>query len=405
MPDSPELPIEDVQRIVREARENGDALRPVGGGVQSSIGSPCARDARLLSTSALTRLVEYSPDDMVVVAQAGVTFGALQAQLAVSGQWLPIEPALPGRQTLGGIVATRANSLVRAGYGSVRDWLIGIAVVGGDGELVRGGGKVVKNVSGYDLPKLYCGSWGTLGVIVETAFKVAPLPQASATLLAVLPGERNGEAAIEKLLAAGSPTFAYVFNTDAARVLMGDNADEAQYLAMRFDGPPEAVAMLAARAKEALAPVSATVLDLPPALARPLCDALRDFSAGDSELTMRFNVLSSQVGAFARMIEWTAAKGGFRAAVVGEGATGILFARFTPEAGEDARWDGLYALILEKAERVGGSFVVERMPEAWRALGSPVWWPMPVDIEIMRGIKKALDPANLFNPGQFVGGI
>lgn len=406
MSETPQTAIERIQRIVRDARESGEPISPMGSGVQNHIGYPAAENSRVVTTTALNEILEYTPDDLVVIAQAGVTLSALQAELAKHGQWLPIDVPDPDRQTLGGIVATRASSLVRSGYGAVRDWLIGIAVIGGDGQLIRGGGKVVKNVTGYDLPKLYCGSWGTLGIIVETAFKVAPLPQASMTLLALLPDQRNSEEAIERLLTATNPTFAYLFNAHAAKTLLGDDAEPAQYLAVRYDGPEESSDLLAGRAHEALMPLAVSVLDLPAAVAAPLGHAIRDFSAKDSEVTIRFNVLSSQTGAFCRMLEWTAAKAGFAAAVVAECASGILYAHFAPEgAAVDGNLSALYPLVLDKAERVGGSFVVERMPDAWRELDVPVWWPVTADVELMRGIKKAFDPGNVFNPGRFVGRI
>jgi glycolate oxidase FAD binding subunit len=397
--------VDEVQAIVREARSRGDALSPVGGGVMRHVGARSPIPTADLSLGKLTHVIEYSPADLVVVAQAGLTVAALQAILAEHGQWLPLEVARPDAQTLGGVVSSRANSLSRAANGSVRDWLIGCQVVGGDGQLIKGGGKVVKNVSGYDLPKLYCGSWGTLGAIVEVAFKVAPRPEASRTLLAVLGGNRNGEEALDALLAGMTPSFTYLLNAEAARAILGDADDGAQYLALRFDGLTEAVDASVAIAKDRLAPFCVSVLDLPDKIAKPLGDAVRDFHVGDSSLMVRYNVLSSQVGAFARMLEWTASKGGFRAKVVAECLTGVMYAAFEPLDAEAAGWTEFYPAFRDKSDRVGGTHVLERMPEEWREAGAAVWSPVLPDVEIMRGIKRALDPGNVFNPGRFIGGV
>lgn len=396
--------LEEVQGLVRAAREKGGALAPSGGGVLAHIGYPGSVDAAPISATALNKIVEYVPGDMVVVAQAGVTVASLQSALAEHGQWLPLEPAFPDRQTVGGITAARAPSLVRAGYGSVRDWLIGVEVVGGDGQVIRGGGKVVKNVSGYDLPKLYCGSYGTLGILTEVAFKAAPRPEESRVLLAVLPDDRNSEGAVDALLASTSPAYVYLLNRIAARSILGGDAADAQYLAVRYDGMREAAAELQSRAEQALAATAISVLALPDPIASPLSQALRDFAAVDAPLLVRFNILSSQAGAFARMLEWTAAKAGFEAQVIAECRAGSVLARFVP-AVADASWEAFYPAFRDKAERVGGNFVIERMPREWRALDAPVWYPLLGELELMRGIKQALDPGNIFNPGRFVGGI
>ena len=171
--------VAEAQEIVRGA--TGLGIVPWGGGTRQHVGYPPERYDLALSTEHLNAITEYEPADLTVTAQAGVTLAQLQRTLAEQGQWLPLDAALPERRTVGGLVAARADSLRRFACGSVRDALIGVSVINHRGEVVKGGGKVVKNVSGYDLPKLYCGSWGTLGLIVEATFKVAPLPEASAT--------------------------------------------------------------------------------------------------------------------------------------------------------------------------------------------------------------------------------
>ncbi len=132
----------------------------------------------------LDQIPEHVPEDMTVTVEAGVTLEALQKSLAKQQQWLPIDPPFPENATIGGIIACNASGPRRFGYGTIRDYLIGIKVVLADGKVVKSGGKVVKNVAGYDLQKLFVGSRGSLGVIVEAAFKLRPLPEAERILKA-----------------------------------------------------------------------------------------------------------------------------------------------------------------------------------------------------------------------------
>ena len=134
---------------------------------------PPPRAGIVLSLRRLGRLLEHEPGDLTVTAEAGMTVAGLQTALRARGQWLSLDPPDAERATLGGVVAANASGPRRQLYGTVRDLLIGLTVVTADGALVRGGGKVVKNVAGYDLPKLFVGSYGTLGIIVETTVQAA----------------------------------------------------------------------------------------------------------------------------------------------------------------------------------------------------------------------------------------
>src|SRR5262249_7892182 len=158
----------------------------VGGGTDLGLGAPPARLDAVLATSGLDRVVEHAPSDQIVVVEAGRTLGQLQSVLAEHGQRLALDPAMPGKKTIGGIVAADAFGPRRARFGSVRDLIIGVSFVRADGAAARGGGKVVKNVAGFDLPKLFVGSLGTLGLITTATFRLHPLPEEEVSVL--LPG-------------------------------------------------------------------------------------------------------------------------------------------------------------------------------------------------------------------------
>jgi len=149
-------------------------VTPWGGGTKMAIGSPPDRIGLVLGLTRLNRILEHEPGDLTVTVEAGLTFDSLQAELGKRGQWLSLDPGSADRATVGGILASNASGPRRHLYGTARDLVIGLTVIGADGSVVRGGGKVVKNVAGYDLPKLYIGSFGTLGVLVEATFKLRP---------------------------------------------------------------------------------------------------------------------------------------------------------------------------------------------------------------------------------------
>ena len=167
--------IEEVSRLLSAADRDGKAVVPWGGGTAMAQGNlPRACDL-VIGTSRLNRVLEYEPSDLTVVVEAGITLGALQEELGENGQFLPLDPPLPERATIGGILSVNSSGPIRAHFGAIRDRLIGVKVVNANGDVTKGGGKVVKNVSGYDMNKVYTGALGTLGVLVEAAFKLAPL--------------------------------------------------------------------------------------------------------------------------------------------------------------------------------------------------------------------------------------
>lgn len=381
----------EAQDLVRESA--GNAIIPWGGGCRQALGHPPERYDVALLTTGLDQITEYEPADLTVTAQAGVTLSQLEALLKAQGQRLPLDIAQPDRQTLGGVIAARANSLRRLSGGSVRDLLLGVSVVNARGQLVKGGGKVVKNVAGYDLPKLYCGSLGTLGLITEATLKVSPLPEASAVVVLPLDANHNSEDVLDSLLGSDlAPSFLFLLSPLAASAIV-PKADDAQYVVLGFNGDAEAVDWQ-------VNTLGAGNLDS--ASSALVYAALRDFALLEAPMTAEFHILSSQVGAFSRMLEWTARRSGFLAQVATDAALGLMTAHFTPDL-EDADWRSFYADLKDKADRCGGSAIITRMPDALRAAEIPVWSPLLPDFRLMARLKETLDPTRMWNPGRFVG--
>ena len=390
--------ISEVQEAV--AASGSHAVIPWGGGTRQQLGYPPERYDIALSLENLDHVVDYQPDDLTVTVEAGISLSRVQSILAERNQRLPIEVPLPERATIGGAIATRADSLLRFSRGSVRDSLLGVTVVNHAGERVQGGGKVVKNVSGYDLPKLYCGSLGTLGVIVEATLRVVPLAESSATVLLPLPAGRNSEQALDTILTSElSPSLLYLIGAQAAPgIVPGSHLiADAQYLVVGFDGSAEAVSWQ-------LKTLDASDGELEPENGTIVRGALRDYPADFGEISCSFRILSSQVGAFLRMVEWTAARSDFNARVVADAAVGIMWAHFTPKS-ESANFEQFSLELTDKASRCGGSFVVDKMPNSWRERAIPVWSPILPDINLMKRLKETLDPPRMWNPGRFIAGI
>src|SRR5438270_5712299 len=168
---------EQLQRVLTEAHEASITVVPFGGGTHMALGNLAESYDAALSIRRLDRVVEYEPADLTVTVEAGVRLVDLQAKLAEHGQFLPLDPPGGDAASVGGVLAANAWGPLRHAVGTARDWLLGISIVHADGTLTKGGGRVVKNVAGYDMPKLYIGSLGTLGVIAGATFKVAPLPK------------------------------------------------------------------------------------------------------------------------------------------------------------------------------------------------------------------------------------
>src|SRR5262249_29524031 len=191
--------VPEAAQVVAETAATNAPIAFVGGGTELELGAPPRALEAVVETTQLGRIVGYAPADMVVTAEAGPPLARLQQAVAAHRQQLALDPPLPERSTVGGLVATNAFGPRRARYGSIKDLIIGATLILEDGTLARGGGKVVKNVAGFDLPKLSCGSLGTLGMIATATFRLHPLPEASQTLLV----PRQSASGVRALVAAG----------------------------------------------------------------------------------------------------------------------------------------------------------------------------------------------------------
>src|SRR6266851_4414497 len=230
---------EEMAEALRLADSRGEAVAPVGGGTQLDLGMPPTRLDLVIETTRLNKVVEYEPADLTVTVEAGLPFADLQKQLAEQGQFLALDPPAAAGATIGGLIATNSSGPLRFAYGTARDLVIGTRVANPDGTVTHAGGRVVKNVAGYDLNKLYIGSLGTLGIIVELSFKLAPIPPATNTIVGQFADVNAARAIINAVVQ--SPLSPMAIELVGPRAASAAALPEAMLVVFRVGGYPQAV--------------------------------------------------------------------------------------------------------------------------------------------------------------------
>ena len=401
---------EEVSAVLALASEEKVAVTPWGGGTKMGIGAPPTRLSLVLGLTRLHRLVEHEPGDLTATVQAGMPLAAFQAELGHRGQWVSLDPAFAGQATVGGILAANASGPRRHLYGTARDLLIGITVVSADGSGVKGGGKVVKNVAGYDLPKLYVGSFGTLGVIVEATFKLRPLPDEDRCVLARFKGLKECGLAVKELMASDLIPYAVeLLDAPAARragLVTGANGGGA--LLVGFDGLAEQVAWQCEEVRRLFAALGLAEHRVLEGASRE--DAWRRMTElpqrvmADPAAQMKLGVLSAQVTEVIAEAGAVAHRRGLPAAFVAHAGIGIITAVLGGGWGSAKEVMATLREWREVAREAGGHALLEWAPLAGKEAVA-VWDPPGPAFRVMQRIKAQLDPAGILNPGRFVGGV
>jgi glycolate oxidase FAD binding subunit len=371
----------DAASLMREFAAHGRTVGVTGG---ETPGGPARVPVdELLSTRSLDAIVEYVPSDQIVTVQAGLTIARLQAALREQQQRLALDPPLPERTTIGGAVASATYGPMRTRYGTAKDAIVGMTIVRADGTLARGGGKVVKNVAGFDIPKLMIGTYGTLALIGSVTFRVHPLPESSADVL--VPGcdaEALRVLCREMTAAQLEPSAIYA-------IYDGQRYD----CSVRLEGFPAGVAAQ----REKLLAIVRREHRIGDAAAKAHEEA-RTQGTLQVKLTAPPSMLAQlHTNAVAPLYELLSA-----GKTVVYPALGVAFV--SGDCDDAARVVAVLERARAVAEAAGGALVVLEAPESVRTAFDR-WGTPPPAFALMRALKERFDPERRMNPGGFVGGL
>jgi len=397
------LNIEELAAVMRIAGAENLRVLPSGAGTWLEMGN-APRDPNLVvSTARMNRVLEYEPADLTATVEAGCTLSAFNTRALSHRQFIPLDPSGSDASTIGAVAATASYGPLRCAYGTPRDWIIGMRIVHAGGTITKAGGKVVKNVAGYDLCKLYTGSYGTLGIIGELSVKLRARPSGDRTVLLY----SSTFDSLLRVLAAGhrsdlQPAAAEIFSTSSMQHDLKTDIPFA--LAMRFLAEAETI-------ESQFRMVSELTRDT------DVLQSLPDQDSGEAfwsryastvllpewSYILRIGALPSQISQVVDEIERLAPGG----SIFCHAANGVVRVH--------ARSDWLSRLktaqrprriseLRQLAQQRGGSLIIERAPDEIRTM-LDVWGEAGMNARLMREVKAKFDPLSLLNPGRFVAGI
>jgi glycolate oxidase FAD binding subunit len=391
--------VEDACRTVREQVALGHAVYPQGGRTALGYGGVPRRPGVAINTTGISRLIDYPFADMTITVEAGMTLSALRATLAEKHQRVLVDAPDPETATVGGIYATNTSGPRRFAAGRPRDQIIGVSFVTSEAVVVKGGGRVVKNVAGYDFPKLLTGSMGTLGIITQMTLKVRPIPEASALIWVPFWNPKSLADTLDQLNKSGTRPVAVEFLNGSGARTVGHGLGlptGSGILAIGYEDNASSVRWQIDRLKSELGRNDIAILE--GVDARPLWEALTDFQAVKSgPVSFAANLRPSSVASFVEALDpqrWSAQA---------QAGNGIVRAHAQGE------WtlDGMTQQIKKfqaLATRDGGNLILARCPTPWKE-SLQVWGEPRPDWAIAERVKAALDPHAAMNPGRFVGRI
>lgn len=405
---------EEISHLLQSAQREHWAVVPFGSGSRQDLGNPPERFDLALATTRLDRIPEYEPQDLVVRVESGCRLARLQELLAADRLCLPVDPPAYRQTTLGGMVAANASGPDRYGHGTLRDYLLGVGVIQADGTQTRFGSRVVKNVTGYDMCKLYAGSFGTLGVFSDFYFKLKPLPPMEKTVVGLFRKLPTVRSALSKLLRSPLiPTAVEFLDGNASRRLgrkLDWSGTIAGYaLAVKFGDLEAAVNWQVKELKETWGSCLDGDMLVSDAQAQArLWDCLREdhFCMAEPSLenvTLKVNILPNQLVQWIEEMEKHMSgieAPFFLRAHAGSGVIRI-HCHLDPATTQAGKLAGLIERWRSLLNAVRGSVVVERGPASLKNRVD-AWGYRYEDLKLMKRIKNRLDPREILNPGRFV---
>jgi glycolate oxidase FAD binding subunit len=398
--------VAELRDLVRRASSQGMAIYPFGGRTMLNYGLPPTRPGHGVDFRQLDEVIDFPARDMTITVQAGITVRRLQEIAAAENLGLPVDVPLAERATLGGAIATNVSGPRRYGFGTMRDYVIGITVINDEGQETKAGGRVVKNVAGYDLCKLHVGALGTLGVITQATLKLKPLPERSR--MVVLACKSHLTALLDRLhMSRARPVFVTVVSPKASAAICqtgkgSDSLAQDDWIVLvGLEGNEEAIAW---QAKQLDTEVSHLCVPLSIIGANAISDStwrsLVDFPLSEpASVTFKANVLPSAMAAFCEnLIAF-----GSLPVMHAHAGSGIVIGHLDPAMTREEAVR-LIRRIIELTVPQGGNLTLLRCPPAWKK-DLPIWGEPRSDSWLMRVVKDKLDPRGIFNPGRFVAGI
>jgi glycolate oxidase FAD binding subunit len=361
----------------------------VGQGTKLSWGAVGQEVQWVVSTQKLDRLIDHAVGDMTVTAEAGMRFADLQTLLAKHHQWLPLDPTYPTHATLGGILATRDAGSLRHRYGSLRDLCLGLSFVRSDGQIAKAGGRVVKNVAGYDLMKLFSGAYGTLGIVTELTLRLYPIPAAAGTVSITGSAAAMGEMTDELLQSTLTPVMLD---------LSVESQTESLTLLVQFQSLPESVSAQIERVQTMAQgrSLSSVVLADKPDRPSPTNSAL-----GSHSILCQVGVVSAQSVSSLAALRNIAGEHALAMQGCIHAGSGLGHLRLI--GGETAAKHVLMKWRSHCEQSGGFLSILEAPPSIKQSLDA--WGYSGNALGAMRKLKEHFDPQGLLNPGRFVGGI
>lgn len=409
---------EEVAGALSCAAAHDLAVIPCRNGTKLGIGTPPRRYDVALCLKDMNRVWYYEPDDLVVSVEPGMKFADLQRFLARHQLWIPLDPGGGERASVGGILAPNAAGPLRLQYGGARDMVLGMKIATPDGRIVKTGGRVVKNVAGYDLAKLLIGSYGTLGVIVEATFKLYPRVPNRATWV-IDPGTLATAREIRRELLRSPlrPLRMVLLNAQAQRLLGGNGSGAAAAPETHFaiwieaGGSDRVLARYADELNALVVKHGAAIHTAEKEAAALVWERIADFGSRLTEeqqvpVLVRASLPIASAEDFLQSAEVEGGKQRFDVAGVVQTGVGVveLGLRVAESRGFGPGPEGLINTLRSAAASLGGSVVVTRYPAKMKSM-IDVWGPPGDDFEVMRKLKATWDPKSTLSPGRFVGGL
>jgi glycolate oxidase FAD binding subunit len=404
--------IAQVAAVLALAHREELAVVPWGGGTTMAMGHPPERLDLVLSLARLNRVLEHEPADLTASVQAGISMAALQAQLGSHRQWWPVDPPLSATATVGGVLASNASGPKRLLYGTARDLLIGITVVHADGGISKAGGKVTKNVTGYDMMKLYIGSLGTLAVIAEATLKLRPVPPNQELVWSTFASREAAVETAQRLLADGLlPNAVELVNPPVTAWLCqrcaGLEGREGWSLVVGIDGAEPAV-IRQRREIDILSQSGGATACWTGADDGRLWQALQSRfrptePARTEHVVFRVGALRTDLGAILDQLTELGSRLNMGAELCARVGNGLVYGSLPLHEDAEEPIDLIRTLTEIRADLASkrGYLVVESASPAFKAWFD-CWGDVGPQIEVMAGLKHAFDPRRVLNPGRFV---